>query len=434
MLIVGNYGTGKSHLLSVLSAVAERGELAAELNHPQVREAAGAALGVAGEAARRHEGRRMGELVLRPGRCDDRVVALRTEGGQRQAAHDVAAPEIRLRMDDVWIFARMAVGADVAGAELDLGSARLVETIGINRQIRRADRDLRAAGEAETHAVDLVVPEAGFRRGLAETDDAVQVDGRERCIRVARQGDAHAVRVLIAANLGRRSDDELLGGRDEALALPSRGAGRVHLADRRRNRNPGGRAFGIVGRTLVRGHRQDGGVAAGREFGPGELLLDGRVERERPQRLELPDIVASRQLPGEAMRQGADLAEQPRLPRQRRMDGEPFEIALLDEQGRLPLRLEAGGETLLELPEHPPPFLGKRGEQTLTIPALRGPDEFDGRDDLAPGLVEEAAMPGEGDRVLGEGRRLVAANRTGRGEEEAGGTPQENESRSTLRN
>src|SRR5687768_4951889 len=34
VLIVGNYGTGKSHLLSVLSAVAEHGGLADQLAHP----------------------------------------------------------------------------------------------------------------------------------------------------------------------------------------------------------------------------------------------------------------------------------------------------------------------------------------------------------------------------------------------------------------
>jgi hypothetical protein len=45
VLIVGNYGTGKSHLLSVLSAVAERADLAEQLDHPQVRAAAGAVAG-----------------------------------------------------------------------------------------------------------------------------------------------------------------------------------------------------------------------------------------------------------------------------------------------------------------------------------------------------------------------------------------------------
>ena len=39
LLVVGNYGTGKSHLMAVLSAVAEHRELAAEISHPRVREA-----------------------------------------------------------------------------------------------------------------------------------------------------------------------------------------------------------------------------------------------------------------------------------------------------------------------------------------------------------------------------------------------------------
>ncbi len=38
ILIVGNYGTGKSHLMSVISAVAEREELAGSLTHPGVAE------------------------------------------------------------------------------------------------------------------------------------------------------------------------------------------------------------------------------------------------------------------------------------------------------------------------------------------------------------------------------------------------------------
>jgi len=40
VLIVGNYGTGKSHLMSVLSGVAEYPDLVSSLDHPQVQEAA----------------------------------------------------------------------------------------------------------------------------------------------------------------------------------------------------------------------------------------------------------------------------------------------------------------------------------------------------------------------------------------------------------
>ncbi|MBA4157055.1 MAG: ATP-binding protein [Gemmatimonadetes bacterium] len=45
VLVVGNYGTGKSHLMSVVSAVAEHAELAELLSHPAVREAAAAIAG-----------------------------------------------------------------------------------------------------------------------------------------------------------------------------------------------------------------------------------------------------------------------------------------------------------------------------------------------------------------------------------------------------
>src|SRR5688572_19324687 len=40
LLVVGNYGTGKSHLMSVISAVAEYADLAEHLTHPGVRKAA----------------------------------------------------------------------------------------------------------------------------------------------------------------------------------------------------------------------------------------------------------------------------------------------------------------------------------------------------------------------------------------------------------
>lgn len=40
LLVVGNYGTGKSHLMSVVSAVAERAELASALTHPKAAKAA----------------------------------------------------------------------------------------------------------------------------------------------------------------------------------------------------------------------------------------------------------------------------------------------------------------------------------------------------------------------------------------------------------
>ncbi len=45
LLVVGNYGTGKSHLMSVLSAVAEHGDLVASLSNRQVAEAADAIAG-----------------------------------------------------------------------------------------------------------------------------------------------------------------------------------------------------------------------------------------------------------------------------------------------------------------------------------------------------------------------------------------------------
>lgn len=46
ILVVGNYGTGKSHLMSVLSAIAEHSDLLLALQNPQVAESAA---GIAGK-------------------------------------------------------------------------------------------------------------------------------------------------------------------------------------------------------------------------------------------------------------------------------------------------------------------------------------------------------------------------------------------------
>ncbi len=40
LLVVGNYGTGKSHLMSVISGIAERAELVTEISNPKAAEAA----------------------------------------------------------------------------------------------------------------------------------------------------------------------------------------------------------------------------------------------------------------------------------------------------------------------------------------------------------------------------------------------------------
>ncbi len=45
LLIVGNYGTGKSHLMAVISSIAENAELLPDLKHPQVAQAAQAIAG-----------------------------------------------------------------------------------------------------------------------------------------------------------------------------------------------------------------------------------------------------------------------------------------------------------------------------------------------------------------------------------------------------
>jgi ABC-type lipoprotein export system ATPase subunit len=45
LLVVGNYGTGKSHLMSVISSIAEQGDLNSYLRHSRVAQAAQAIAG-----------------------------------------------------------------------------------------------------------------------------------------------------------------------------------------------------------------------------------------------------------------------------------------------------------------------------------------------------------------------------------------------------
>ena len=45
LLIVGNYGTGKSHLMALISAIADHHELAAAVNNPAVADQAGSIAG-----------------------------------------------------------------------------------------------------------------------------------------------------------------------------------------------------------------------------------------------------------------------------------------------------------------------------------------------------------------------------------------------------
>src|SRR5215203_5856448 len=49
LLVVGNYGTGKSHLMAVVSAIAERADLAGILTNPGVQDVQGAAQDIAGK-------------------------------------------------------------------------------------------------------------------------------------------------------------------------------------------------------------------------------------------------------------------------------------------------------------------------------------------------------------------------------------------------
>ncbi|KUK47744.1 MAG: Uncharacterized protein XD74_1657 [Actinobacteria bacterium 66_15] len=78
LLIVGNYGTGKSHLMSVISAVAEHADLAAEVRNDAIREAAN---DIAGQ-----------------------FVIIRTEiGAVRQSLRDIVCGELQRNLEKLGV-------------------------------------------------------------------------------------------------------------------------------------------------------------------------------------------------------------------------------------------------------------------------------------------------------------------------------------------
>ena len=92
LLVVGNYGTGKSHLMSVISAIAEHGELVSDLSNPRAE-----------ESARRLAGR---------------FKVVRTEiGTTTMSLRDIIAGELQERLDTLGVaFVFPSIG-EVSGSK-----------------------------------------------------------------------------------------------------------------------------------------------------------------------------------------------------------------------------------------------------------------------------------------------------------------------------
>ena len=92
LLVIGNYGTGKSHLMSVISAVAEHAELASELSNAQ---ASANAQGMAGK-----------------------FKVIRTEiGATTMSLRDIVVSELEEHLDALGVTFRFPTAGDVSGSK-----------------------------------------------------------------------------------------------------------------------------------------------------------------------------------------------------------------------------------------------------------------------------------------------------------------------------
>ena len=92
VLVIGNYGTGKSHLMSVISAIAEHAELASELSH---REASSDAQGMAGK-----------------------FKVIRTEiGATTMSLRDIVVAELEEHLEGLGVTFRFPTAAEVSGSK-----------------------------------------------------------------------------------------------------------------------------------------------------------------------------------------------------------------------------------------------------------------------------------------------------------------------------
>ena len=92
LLVVGNYGTGKSHLMSVISAIAEHADLVSELSNPKVAEHASSVAG--------------------------RFKVVRTEiGATTMSLRDIVVSELEEHLDALGVSVAFPSAADVSGSK-----------------------------------------------------------------------------------------------------------------------------------------------------------------------------------------------------------------------------------------------------------------------------------------------------------------------------
>ena len=92
LLVVGNYGTGKSHLMSVISGIAEHADLASELSNPRAAEEARSVAG--------------------------RFKVVRTEiGATTMSLRDIVVGELEERLDALGVAFTFPSAADVSGSK-----------------------------------------------------------------------------------------------------------------------------------------------------------------------------------------------------------------------------------------------------------------------------------------------------------------------------
>lgn len=92
LLVVGNYGTGKSHLMSVISAIAEHADLVSELSNPKVAEHASSVAG--------------------------RFKVVRTEiGATTMSLRDIVVSELEEHLDALGVSVVFPGAADVSGSK-----------------------------------------------------------------------------------------------------------------------------------------------------------------------------------------------------------------------------------------------------------------------------------------------------------------------------
>lgn len=204
VFIVGNYGSGKSHLLSVLSAVAEHAEFAPRIRHPKVAEAAG---DIAGRFAVLRLEVGTTTMSLRDilcARLEDfleqrgapfRFPALHEVSGYKRAFEDMMAA-FAIRHPDKGLLVVVDELLDYLRQRDDTGIA---QDLSFLRELGESCRDLRLRFVAGIQEMLFDNPRFQF-----VNESLRRVEARFRQIQIARDD----VRFVVAARLLRKDDSQ----------------------------------------------------------------------------------------------------------------------------------------------------------------------------------------------------------------------------------